>query len=281
MKMLNRKRLSFTLVSALAFMVGNAFAATGQGEQPHKIEVVLAEDVKWGYLNPLRGDKSPSTGELWGSRTSTKKTGMLVKFKKGFSSPPHIHNITYRGIVLDGLLHNDDPDAEIMWMPPGSFWTQPAGQNHITAANGSTNRIYLEIEHGPYLVKPSKEQFSNGETPINVHVDNLVWQSSQYTQILANDINGEMATLWGNLDDKKELRGYFLKFNEKFNGHFKINAEEFRLVVIKGSGQTKKSGVMKPGSYVGAAGKFTLPFETDTNTTIYIRTNGEVSAVKK
>lgn len=69
--------------------------------------------------------------------------GISVRFNPGFSSPPHIHNITYRGIVIEGLLHNDDPTAESMWLPAGSFWTQPAGEDHITAANAQSNMIYL------------------------------------------------------------------------------------------------------------------------------------------
>lgn len=115
--------------------------------------VMPAEDVNWGYLNPLRGDKSPGAADLWGDRTKNMPTGMLVRFNKGFSSPPHIHNISYRGIVIKGLMHNDDPTAESLWLPQGSYWTQPAGQNHITAANDEENLIYLEIDSGPYLVK--------------------------------------------------------------------------------------------------------------------------------
>jgi len=57
-------------------------------------EVVTADNVEWGWLNPLRGDKSPAAGKLWGDLTKNEPAGFLVKFKKGFSSPPHIHNIT-------------------------------------------------------------------------------------------------------------------------------------------------------------------------------------------
>lgn len=91
-------------------------------------KVVPANEVEWGYLNPLRGDKSPGAADLWGDRTQDTATGMLVRFNKGFESPPHIHNITYRGIVIEGQMHNDDPSAAKMWMPTGSFWTQPAGK---------------------------------------------------------------------------------------------------------------------------------------------------------
>ena len=88
-------------------------------------EVVLTSDVEWEQLNPARGDKSPQAGTLWGDRKGTVPTGFLARFVDGFSSPPHIHNVTYRAVVISGSIHNDDPDAAEMWMPVGSFWTQP------------------------------------------------------------------------------------------------------------------------------------------------------------
>lgn len=141
-------------------------------------KVVATEEINWGYLNPLRGVLSPGAADLWGDRTTNTATGMLVRFNKGFESPPHIHNITYRGIVIEGEMHNADPQAKKMWMPTGSFWTQPAGEDHTTATNGETNLIYLEIDAGPYLVKPSAENFDNGERPLNLHKDNIVWLDS-------------------------------------------------------------------------------------------------------
>jgi hypothetical protein len=98
-----------------------------------------------------------------------------VLFERGFSSPPHIHNVSYRGIVIELRVHKDDPDAAKMWMPAGSYWTQPAGggvESHITAADGASNLAYIEIEDGPYLVRPADEAFDNGERPINVHASN-------------------------------------------------------------------------------------------------------------
>ena len=70
-------------------------------------KVIAAKDVEWGYLNPARGDKSPGAADLWGERTKDTATGMLVRFNKGFESPPHIHNVTYRGVVIRGEVHND------------------------------------------------------------------------------------------------------------------------------------------------------------------------------
>lgn len=139
-------------------------------------EVVLRSDVKFQPLNPARGEKGPQAGVLWGDITKNVPTGAIIKFTEGFSSPPHIHNITYRAVVISGAVHNDDPNAKAMWMGPGSFWTQPAGESHITAAaKGTKATVFLEILEGPYLVKPSEEAFDNGERPINIDRTNIVW----------------------------------------------------------------------------------------------------------
>ena len=94
-------------------------------------EVVLTSEVKWEQLNPARGDKSPQAGTLWGDRKGPVPTGFLAKFVDGFSSPPHIHNATYRAVVISGSIHNDDPEAVDMWMPaaaPSGTCRQSRGQ---------------------------------------------------------------------------------------------------------------------------------------------------------
>lgn len=147
-------------------------AAPAQAAGP---SVVAAADVVWEDLNPARGDQSPRAGTLWGDRDDAVATGFLLAPVDGFESPPHIHNVTYRGVVLRGALHNDDPDAARMWLPPGSFWTQPAGESHITAAQGSDVLAYIEIDQGPYLVRPADQAHDTGERPVQLHPTNLVW----------------------------------------------------------------------------------------------------------
>ncbi len=250
--------------------------------QTSDVEIVAVEDVQWGYLNPLRGDKSPGAAELWGDRSKDAATGMLVRFKPGFASPPHIHNITYRGVVIEGLLHNDDPEAAKLWMPTGSFWTQPAGDNHITAANGDTNLIFLEIESGPYLVKPSKEAFDNGERAVNLHASNLVWLGADaLTAVNASGV--EVASLWGQ-SGSGEPCGALVRLPAGFSGSIAADAGEFRLVVIDGQllfnpvdKQEQRS--LLPGSYVGFAESagavtHTLSIAADEETLVYIRTEG-------
>ena len=275
-KLPNVAPIAFTTALIAALLTPVAFA-----DGPTS-KVVAANDIKWGYLNPLRGDKSPGAADLWGNRTTDTATGMLVRFNKGFASPPHIHNITYRGIVIEGQIHNDDPSAEKMWMPAGSFWTQPAGENHTTAANADTNLIYLEIDSGPYLVKPSSENFDNGERPLNLHRDNIVWLNASDLDDI--HVDGVQTTyLWGSMAD---MNGSMIKLPPGFKGDVKTDASEFRAVVIAGAveyhSQEQETALnLSPGSYVESTGAFTHSIENkgDTPATVFIRTNSEYQVV--
>ncbi|WP_052958616.1 DUF4437 domain-containing protein [Maribacter thermophilus] len=244
-----------------------------------KNEVVTAGQVEWGWLNPLRGDKSPAAGKLWGDRTKNEPAGFLVKFKKGFSSPPHIHNITYRGVVIKGLLHNDDESAEKQWLPAGSYWQQPAGEAHITAADGEDNLAFLDIQEGPYLVKPTSEAFDNGERPVNVDQSNMVWLHADDIEWVADKSNVETAFLWGS-HEANQLRATLIKLPAGFKGRIKNLSPNFRAVVISGKvthqfSKKDAENALEPGSYFGAEEDAEPLLGTDTETVIYIRSNGD------
>lgn len=250
-----------------------------------KNEIVTAENIEWSWLNPLRGDKSPAAGKLWGDRTNTLASGFLVKFNKGFSSPAHIHNVTYRGVVIKGLLHNDDEKAAEQWLPAGSFWVQPAGEAHITAATGEENLAYIEIQKGPYLVKPTDEAFDNGERPVNVDKSNLVWLNANDITWVANKSNVETAFLWGKHEDE-QLRASLVKLPAGFKGEIKNLSVNFRAVVISGNltHQFSKKGEtnnLKLGSYFGVEKNAKSIIPTNKETIIYIRSNGYFEVISK
>ncbi len=241
--------------------------------------VVLSSEIKWEKLNPARGDKSPQAGTVWGDRKGRVPTGFLAKFVDGFSSPPHIHNVTYRAMVIKGLIHNDDPKAEKMWMPAGSFWTQPAGEAHITSAKGDEVIAYVEIDNGPYLVKPTEEVFDNGERPVNVDKSNIIWLDASRTKIIeVENSNAEVAFLWEN----EKMTGNLIKFTPNFNGEISSDADEFHAIVITGEAaylmpKSKETKLLDPGSYFTSIGKskHQIKINKSTETTIYIRTNGD------
>ncbi len=242
------------------------------------VTVVPVGDAKWTPLNPLRGNKGPQAATLWGNRAGPGPSGFLVRFVDGFRSPPHIHNVTYRGVVITGLVHNDDPRVDEMWMPTGSYWTQPKGAVHVTSAKGTTNVAYIEIADGPYLVRPVDKAFASAEKPINVDVSNLVWIDAPGTGDKSGRV--KVAYLWG---DPKDARpsGALLKLPEGQTGILSAAGESLRAVVIQGRVYRGSPGKgpgqrLMPGSYFASAGsgEHRIACAAGSTCIVYVRNEG-------
>lgn len=246
-------------------------------------KVLLSSEIVWEKLNPARGDQSPQAGTIWGDRNGEVATGFLAKFANGFSSPPHIHNATYRAVVIKGSIHNDDPAAESMWMKSGSFWTQPKGGSHITAAQGEENIALVEIDRGPYLVQPIKEAYDNGERPINIDASNVVWLDSEKTNWIDADSNVEMSFLW----NANGSKGLFVKLPKEFDGSIQSDGTEFHAVVIQGGlnytlPQDQETKLLDAGSSFSSTNKAIHTLSATNNyVLLYIRTNGNIKIQQK
>ena len=259
--------------TALAAAVAAAAAActTLDRGEPSQVRVLPASEVEWQLLNPLRGDASPGAGTLWGDRGAPVPCGFLAKFVDGFSSPPHIHPVTYRAVVIRGLVHNDDPDAEDEWLPSGSYWTQPGGEAHITAAQGSENVAYVEIERGPYLVKPAAESFDPTEAPVKLRPEAMEWRS------LAE--GAEVAPLTGNPGDDALTRS-MVRLADGFTGVLRAEGGALHAVVVTGRwvhsvDDLSESATLEPGSYFGSDGRVAHRITcTGEPCLLYVRTDG-------
>lgn len=241
-------------------------------------KVILSSEIVWEKLNPARGDKSPQAGTIWGDRKDTLATGFLAKFVDGFSSPPHIHNVTYRAVVIKGEIHNDDPKATNMWMKPGSFWTQPKEETHITSAKGKENIALVEIGSGPYLVKPVNEAFDNGERPVNIDVSNILWLDQNKTTWIDSREMVKISFLW----ESDTNMGLFVKLPKGYIGRIESNGTVLHSVIIKGElnyvlPQTRETKVLDAGSYFGSTDEaiHDLSNSGSDEVLIYVRTNGE------
>ena len=271
----SRVTLAATVLAGAVLGTAPAAAGGGLGN-----ELVKRSEVEFVPLNPARGELSPKAGRLWGDIRADVPSGALVTFADGFQSPPHIHNITYRGVVISGVVHNDDPAAEKMWMGPGSFWTQPLGENHITAANGDDSMIFLEILSGPYLVKPADEAFDSGQRPINVGARNMMWLGAKDAEWI-DDEGPTMAYLWGSVKDN-EKNGTFVKLPSGYAGELRTSAPLMRVVTIQGQASIQMSGEsdihsLAPGSYFGSKGEAAhqLSCASDEECVLYLHTEGK------
>ena len=277
---------------SIAFVSILYFCASTQVTSEPTFNVVLTSEIKWTPLNPARGKLGPKAANLWGDRTGTGPSGFLVKFVDGFSSPPHIHNVTYRGVVISGLVHNDDPNAEEFWMPTGSFWTQAAGEMHITAAKGKNNIAYIEIENSPYLVLPTKEAFDSTEKSVNIEESNIVWLDASNTNWIKQPENTtfedapKIAFLWGKPQDN-QLNGTLLSLPSGFSGKIRSYQSILRGVIIKGQAQYQVKGntdnhTLEPGSYFSSDEEVAHQISVDEgkDCIIYIRSEDKFNVVK-
>ncbi|MBW1297589.1 DUF4437 domain-containing protein [Aquimarina litoralis] len=245
-------------------------------------KVILSSEIVWEKLNPARGDQSPQAGTIWGDRKGKVPTGFLAKFVDGFSSPPHIHNVTYRAVVIKGNIHNDDPNAENMWMKPGSFWTQPKGEAHITSAKGTENIALVEIDNGPYLVKPILESFDSGERPVNIDITNIVWLDHQQSGWISPSSNAKISFLW-NSKSGDHMRGLFIQLPKGFDGQIESNGSILHSVVIKGElryviSKDNEIKVLDTGSYFGSTDKAIHRINNNDKegAIVYVKTNGAI-----
>ncbi|MEM6639978.1 MAG: DUF4437 domain-containing protein [Pseudomonadota bacterium] len=275
-------RMHLFMLTATLTMVG---CASGNVLNEPLVRVVLPDQVDFVPLNPARGDASPKAGVLWGDIRANVPSGVFLKFADGFSSPPHIHNITYRAVVISGHLHNDDPDAAMLWMPPGSFWTQPAGEVHITAAkSGAPATAFLEIQTGPYLVRHPDQAFDNGEQAINVVTSNLVWldaSASRWISVSANNEPGtvSLSHLWGTPGSGLPAASMI---RIRPGGQLTLTgAKSLKMVVVSGQldyshDGSNRSGVLPAGAYIDSDAGVThsLGCVASTVCLAYVRSEG-------
>ena len=272
----------FLVSTVCGFMLSFIPSVLGKAATDNSgLTIVPIDKVSWISLNPARGDKSPQAGTLWGDLRGGEATGFLAKFVDGFSSPPHIHNVTYRAVVISGQIHNDDPSAEKMWMQPGSFWTQPKGEAHITAARGENNIALVEIDHGPYLVKHTHEAFDSGERPVNVDASNIVWVTPYGMD--RSDKGPKIAYLWGD-PEGLGLSGSFVKLPKGFVGDIHSTGSEFRVVTIDGTPTYlgEESVALPAGSYFSSTGEYRhkIGSAAEEDTVLYIRANGHFQIIE-
>jgi hypothetical protein len=236
--------------------------------------VMHLDGVEWQQLNPARGDQSPQAANLWGDRTGPGPAGFLLKPVDGFRSPPHIHNTAYRGVVISGLIHNDDPAAADMFMPSGSFWTQPAGEIHITAAKGSDTLAYIEVEE-QFGVHPAEEAFDDGERPLNIDVTNLVWANPPGD--LDPQLGVRVAYLWGNQFDNSPS-GMMLVLPIGLERAIQIQHDSLVQIVMIQGGADIEGEEIEAGSYYQRhfSGGFSITHDTSDGSMMYIRTKGHI-----
>ena len=150
---------------------------------------------------------------------------------------------------------------------------------------------YVEIQSGPYLVKPPAEAFDNGERPVNVEASNIVWLDATDTSWIESKSsvdpskNAKMTFLWGS-HAGDQVNGSLVKLPSGFSGELASRGPTLRVVVIKGkvavhSSTDNASKPLTTGSYFGWAGRHSHHISCDENSeaVIYVRAQGTYNIV--
>lgn len=146
---------------------------------------------------------------------------------------------------------------------------------------------FLEIQEGPYLVKPSEEAFDRGERPINVDASNIVWLTAATTnwiearKDITNPSKGpELTFLWGQPHNDQDV-GSLIRLPAGFSGSIQSKSSEFRAVIIDGKTKVQLAGetdtrTLTPGSYFGSTGEATHQISSTDGDgcVIYVRNKG-------
>ncbi len=240
-------------------------------------KIVSMSEVEWEQLNPKRGDKSPKSATLWGDRTGPGPSGFLLRPVDGFSSPPHIHTASYHGVVIGGTIHNAEPSAKEMYLPPGSFWTQPGGGEHITACKG-TCLAYIEVE-GAFDVLPVEKARNNKAKAINLHASSINWVDLPGMPVSAN--GSKVAVLWGQPQDN-QASGTLVKLPAGSSGMMHSHSSTFHAVVIQGRPKPWESGdtdvrTLELGTYFSLKGPsvYQASCESREDCIFYVRSEGK------
>ncbi|MDE0101052.1 MAG: DUF4437 domain-containing protein [Bryobacterales bacterium] len=278
--------MRFNLLVALVLAVSAACSGPHTHSQSGSSEpvaeatsrVVLVSEAEWQQLNPKRGDKSPRAATLWGDRDGPGPSGFLLKPVDGFSSPPHVHTAPYHGVVISGTIHNAEPSASDLFLPPGSFWTQPEGGVHITACKGDC-LAYIEFEGG-YDVLPVEHATGDPVTAVTMQPTSIPWGDPSGTTASAN--GPKVAELWG-APQGDQPGGSLVRLPAGKTGTIRSDSGAFHAVAIDGRAKHREVGKnhvtpLDPGTYfmAQAGSEHRVSCVEEADCTLYVRSRGSL-----
>jgi hypothetical protein len=93
----------------------------------------------------------PAYGDIQNGRHGT-----FVRLPAGFVSPAHTHTEDYYAVVVEGVMANGAPDAEVVPLPPGSYYFQQGEEAHVTQCLSPTGCTFFMVQPGKFDFAPAK-----------------------------------------------------------------------------------------------------------------------------
>lgn len=126
--------------------------------------------------------------------------------------------------------------------------------------------VYVEIDEGPYLVRPVDQAFDNGERPLNLGESEIQWDSAESVGWSRAPSGLKVAQLW----ETDGGSGRLVRFEQL--GQFELSsASPFGIVVV--TGRATVGAVVEAGGFIGAT---RAQIRVDASTTLYLRASARV-----
>ena len=199
-----------------------------------------AADVEWAPLNPEQPE-GPSWVVLEGDPTQGAFT-MMAKLGAGFETPLHKHPSGFTGVVISGeVSHGASKDA-VKVIGPGTLWTEPANEAHVTGCVGDEDCVFVGRMDGPMAMTPV-------ETPDETPSASVVGAADiEYTPVNPEQPEGPgMAVLSGD-----QTQGAFValvRFPGGLSTPEHVHSASYVGVVISGQIQDGEGAAKAPGSH--------------------------------
>jgi quercetin dioxygenase-like cupin family protein len=126
-----------------------------QAPAPEAVSMVtLAADTEWAPINP----EDPE-GMQWSVIDGNPGEGAfvgLVKMPAGYATPVHSHPANFLGVALAGTALNGRSAEDHRLIPPGTVWTEPAGEVHFTGCTEEADCIFVGHMDGAIGMNPAE-----------------------------------------------------------------------------------------------------------------------------
>lgn len=130
----------------LCALSGAALAA-GKKAAPKKPVLWGADDLKW--VDPKDAPPGVKMAVLSGDPEKGAHAAEH-KLPAGFEAPLHHHSPAYRGVVISGTLVVTVEGGTAKSLPPGSYFSAPAGNKHTTKCEGASGCVLFVESSGKW-----------------------------------------------------------------------------------------------------------------------------------
>lgn len=134
------------IIQLLAVTAVCVASVSAQAQTPSRSVNVSVNELKFYELGKEKIPVAKGYGDPAAGAHSN-----YIKLPGGASSPMHTHSGDYYGVVISGVVANEqNPAGPDRPLAPGSYWFQQGGQPHVTKCISSTECLIFVTQNSAF-----------------------------------------------------------------------------------------------------------------------------------